>query len=1438
MLDPLPEAARLPRVARAVEGVERGLVCGVADRVHTDRPARFRGLAHDPLELFARRDHDSGSVAHPRGLRAERPVHERLQVAEAQERGAGAAAEADLAEVGELLGRSRLPDAKRQRALLLEPLPEADRAEPAVLVVEGRDAPRGGDLDAFAHRLDVLLVGHAREPALEAPRRFLVEDAGRLACLVPDHDTAFDLEVAAGERERCRVEPQRVVVLRDQHRGPLALDLIERLAGWRAVGPVGVAPPLATEPATGPRRGPQAVERLGERRAVVERHVVPCKGPRREVDVRVGEAGQHAAAAEVDRLGARQRRLVHPDAARDPVACDPERGHGRQRRVERANRPVAEDHAQRAYAFEVVVVDSRMAIERPVERRIVSVLFADLVGFTSLSEQLDAEDVTLVQDAYFDAVRETVARHGGQLEKFVGDAAMAVFGAPRVRDDDAERAVRAGLALVAAVQRVGAGLGLAPGALRLRVGVASGETVYGEASAERGPVTGDVVNVAARLQAAGEPETVTIGEATALAVADAVELERLAPLDLKGKSEPVPAWRVVGVYAERSRERALGGLQAPTLGRADEVTRLRALVGATARVVVVAPPGVGKTRLLDELAAAASGAAVLRARLRPDVLSPFEPVAQLAGGTREPTELAALARAAGASQARAAVVAELLGAVGSAAIHPAAEREQLFSAWLEGLDAVAGERAAVWLVEDIHWASPDLLAFLELAGGSTRSAGRLVVASARPVLLDERPEWVESGERVDLPLLPPSETEQLVRELVGDALPLALVERIAERSAGNPLFVEELLRTWAGVGILVAEQDGWRLATAADEVELPLTVQAIYAAQLDDLPPPARAAARRAAVAGRRFPRAALAVLEIEEPDAALETLTRRALVSVADEDPLLGPSHSYRHALLRDAGYASLARAERARLHVQLADWLAARPERTRPALAEVIGRHFAAALEAAPALARAIGGLERDEIRARAAEWFETAARVAIGFAAWASARELAARALELTAEVPLDRARRLHLLGEATADAAGVDEALPLLEESLEAYRSFGADAPRTGIVDAAFTLARLLGAQTRFSAGEELAGNLLHELGEQDDAPTARLLALRGSGALSASDDFPRARADGERALALARAVGDEDAELEALQLLTSCLDEGDELEDQRWAELESLARARGRWDVAAGAMRARSFISVADEPERTLADLEAAAELAEARGLVAEAVWVDFEHAEAHLVAGSWDDALAFGLRAIEAAEERNLSRLAVRSWFALRPIAQARRRTDLIERAFPLFERIRGSSQSPYARVVVGAMELAFAEAGLQPTFVPELEPRLASFDLGYGDPSWLAAVEAVVGAWLDAGALAEARTALDRLRAASEGKNLSKLALASQALLRSRLALAEGDAAEAAVEAERALQTQAPWWRALALRALEAAGAATPEALAEAAALEQTLGVEPRTPI
>jgi class 3 adenylate cyclase len=465
---------------------------------------------------------------------------------------------------------------------------------------------------------------------------------------------------------------------------------------------------------------------------------------------------------------------------------------------------------------------------RAVERRIVTVLFADLVGFTSLSERLDAEDVSLLQDAYFDAVRETVDRHGGLLEKFVGDAAMAVFGAPRVRDDDAERAVRAALALVAAVERLGSSLGLEEGALRLRVGVNSGETVYGEATADRGAVTGDTVNVAARLQAAADPGSVLAGEVTALAVADAIALESVGALELKGKSEAVPAWRVVGPYPERSRERALGALRAPMVGRDAELKYLLDSLGdGPRRILVVAPPGVGKTRLLAEYGAEATrrGAPVLRARLRPDLLSPFEPVGQLVRSLGDPADVVRQLTAMGASAARAEVVSDALAAVIApveTAIGFSDERDRLFAAWLEGLEALAGGAAAAWLVEDLHWASGDLLAFLDLAGRAPAAQGRLVVGTTRPTLLESAAEWCDSADILHLAPLPSAEAASLVRALIGDALPEQLVERIAEHSGGNALFVEELLRTWVSTGVLAPDAQGaWKLAVDAHDVALP-----------------------------------------------------------------------------------------------------------------------------------------------------------------------------------------------------------------------------------------------------------------------------------------------------------------------------------------------------------------------------------------------------------------------------------------------------------------------------------------------------------------------------------------------------------------------------------------------------------------------------------------
>ena len=292
-----------------------------------------------------------------------------------------------------------------------------------------------------------------------------------------------------------------------------------------------------------------------------------------------------------------------------------------------------------------------MATERAVERRVVTVLFADLVGFTSLSEELDAEDVTLVQDAYFDAVRETVARHGGQLEKFVGDAAMAVFGAPRVRDDDAERAVRAGLALVAAVQRVGAGLGLAAGRApparrrhERRDRLRRGERRARGGHRRRGERRGAAAGGGGARDGDGRRGHGARGRGRDRAGAPAAvraQGEGRARSGLAGRRRPCRT-----VAGARARRAARADARARRRGRAPSLR-------SSAR-----PPGSRSSRrpawarrgCSTSSRRAATGAAVLRARLRPDVLSPFEPVAQLAGGTRTPTELVALARAAGATE--------------------------------------------------------------------------------------------------------------------------------------------------------------------------------------------------------------------------------------------------------------------------------------------------------------------------------------------------------------------------------------------------------------------------------------------------------------------------------------------------------------------------------------------------------------------------------------------------------------------------------------------------------------------------------------------------------------------------------------------------------------------------------------------------------------------
>ena len=1050
-----------------------------------------------------------------------------------------------------------------------------------------------------------------------------------------------------------------------------------------------------------------------------------------------------------------------------------------------------------------------------VDRRIVSVLFADVVGFTPLSERLDPEDVATIQDAYFSATRETIERHGGVVEKFIGDAVMAVFGAPRARDDDAERAVHAGLALLSAIEQIGARLGMDAGTLQLRVGVNTGEVVHATTGPDAGRVTGDTVNTAARLQTAARPGTVLLGELPALTVADRSETASRGPSELRGQVGQVPVWEATGIRAQPSREAALGALRAPMLGRDTELAALVDAVAAVAqrqsasRIVIVAPPGVGKSRLLAEFSAAAD-VNVLRVRVRPQGTAPYETTAQLfeaAGGDVE----AALAQA-GVPSARAAVIRDEVakltepgpreaGPVGDLAI----EREARFDAWTTALDALAPGTSA-WLVEDIHWAGGDLLAFLAFAAAAPTRHGRLVVTTARPSLLASAPEWCAAGTRIDLAPLPATHAGALIHALVGDALPDELVRTVVERSDGTPLFIEELLRTWAGVGILVHDADGWHLTERPDAVPLPQTVQAIYAAQLDDLPADARLVARRGAVAGRHLPVGAMLALDLDDGREGLEALRRRDFLSGPIEDPVTGEGYTYRHALLRDAGYASLARAERARLHVAMAAWLTATAGDRADLVAEAIAEHHACALDSLPPLA-ADGLPQRGSLAAQAADWYERAAEAALRLSAVDAARRLFRRSVELSAQnQSRDTARRRLRLGEVLASTAELD--LGIIE--IEAAREiFGADpAALKEYEGATYALGLAYMQQIRFpEATSVTAAGIAHLGAASSGVMTPRLHALH-AWSLAANGQPEGTAAEADAALAASRELADPEWELEVMGHWCATRDELDLGNEGDWEMLEQRALALERWPqvVLAGRVRAmgRAFV----DPRGALPLFDSSIEMASAHGLREQAGWGEYGRCETLWVLGEDDAALAAGIGVLDLAERNAYQRLAFRTYMILLPIAAARGDAALAarwDRWWADAESHFPPNPSPYGRMLRGAYLVWLAKATGKTAPIPPDD--LVEATIPMVNPHFLAATETVVRAWLDTGRTESATRIAARIAA-----NVADHADAT-ALMRASAALVDawvtGSQASAASAAELAASVPAPWWAARARAAM-----------------------------
>jgi class 3 adenylate cyclase/tetratricopeptide (TPR) repeat protein len=1092
------------------------------------------------------------------------------------------------------------------------------------------------------------------------------------------------------------------------------------------------------------------------------------------------------------------------------------------------------------------------------ERRIVTVLFADLVGFTPLTEALDPEDVAAIQDRYFAAARETVDRHGGVVEKFIGDAVSAAFGVPVGRDDDPERAVLAGLAIAAGVERLNAELGLPEGTLAIRVGIATGEVAHATSGPERGRLTGDMVNTAARLQTAAPPGRVLVDQATALAIAEAVELEPAFEVSLKGKANPVRVHIVGQVRANRSRETVLADLHAPTLGRETELALLaaaarRADAGATETWLVVAPPGTGKTRLLDELqlrlTAAGWGGRLHRARMRSRDARPFGALSDLAAsvvGRRSLADLEQELRDGGVPAGRAQVVASaILDLAGpDAGAGGSGSRDERFEAWLTAFDRLGGSAAVGWLVEDLHWAGPDTLAFLELARATPSVAGRLLVTTARPAFLERRPEWavdapLEGRRMFELATLPPAATSDLIAALVGgDVLPRAVVDRIAAASDGNCLFVEELLRLWISAGLLVRTEARWTLTREASAIVVPTTVQAVYGAQLDELPADARRVVREGAVSGRRVADGWLDQLGLDHLRRALESVRARRLFDGPASDPLFGSAYLYRHALLRDAAYASLGRSDRSSLHVRFAAWLQAAS--TDPdVIAELVGEHLTAALDEAPALAASGPGLDREGTSRDAARWLERAAERAVRAGARDHAVELFDRATGRTPATPgdaVDLARRERRLGEATADAGSMSEGVARLRSAADRYRlvlrsptapAMRRDA-RSGLATTGNALARLLHEQLLFEESAATAEAMLAEIGAADDLESA-WLRLRAATARNMFSDDPADLAPTAAAvIPIAERAGDRQLALEARLALLAVSETIDPEFRVNADALAVLAQELRRPDVESRVHRLRALaaIEAGEDPGPLLDD---AAAVAISHGLDEALGWSHYLRAELAFQTGDWDRALASGREAIAIAERHAYLRVAVRSWFVVVPIASVRSDEVLLRHAERWFtENAANFPDSPYGRFMHTAIDVHLRAHGLGTA--PDLDPDrlLPSFVV---DPSasWLEAADTVLRRWLADGRHAAVDLALRRMRETYVGvvTPFADAAIGVMEARRPGTTVADLHRAQ-----ERARAAAGPWWLAKAIRLLEGRAAASPEAIAEAAATERRLGV------
>ncbi|MGB2874172.1 MAG: AAA family ATPase [Gaiellaceae bacterium] len=749
------------------------------------------------------------------------------------------------------------------------------------------------------------------------------------------------------------------------------------------------------------------------------------------------------------------------------------------------------------------------------ERKLATVLFVDLVDSTALLTGADPEVVRRRVQTFFDRVSHCVTTHGGIVEKFAGDAVMAAFGIPQAHEDDAERAVRAGLAILDAVEEL---------ELEARIGVESGEIVAedGEASF----ATGEAVTVAARLEQAAEPGQLLLGPGAHRLTLGRIEVDEIGPVEAKGLPQPIWVWRATG--AGGSGGQRPRSLQAPLVGREAELDLLtntyeRALRDGRAHLFTIyGEPGVGKSRLAREFTEALEGATVLPGRSLPYgegvTYWPLAEMVKCAAGIADDDPLdVAIEKLRAFCEDEA--VADLLGLASGVleAVQSEASAQEIAWAAREWAQRVAQEQPLVLVFEDIHWAEEPLLELIEHLATWVREAPLLLLCLARPELLDLRPGWGGGRVRataIELEALPRDESEQLVEALLdGGELSESARQELLDKTEGNPLFVEETIRMLSEEGM--------------DSVDrIPDTVQALIAARIDRLPPHAKSVLQRAAVIGRVFWPAAVERLspELESVEEPLDDLLLRDFVLDEPRSSIRGEqAYRFKHVLIRDVAYTGLSKSARADYHAAFAGWL---KERAGDELLEIRAFH----LDRAAALSAELNGSAPVELRREAAEALAEAGLRAFAREANRTARQLFVRSVELE---PTLRSR--YLAARAADRLSDLPAVSREMEEVLAAAIEEG---DRWTQGRALVTLAEAIALrEADAQAAEEMIDQALAVFEHED--LTGRFRALRARATIAwMRGDLAKEEQVMREALDLAREAGRKDFESEAADELAS------------------------------------------------------------------------------------------------------------------------------------------------------------------------------------------------------------------------------------------------------------------------------------------------------------